>query len=1025
MRASHFCTIDGLTNKRVIFRQTIVSWSSVASIVTLMKHLILLLFISQTTLAQDFSVTRYDVSDGLVDNSVVSITQDRQGFMWFGTREGLSRFDGKTFISYRPSSDLSFFPREAESLTEISAGHMAYVTINRLLMLNTKTKAFYRPEDFINRVATNFLVDGPDILVGSMDTCFLVGPDFRIKEYLIPPSSDHGDVRIYSMDQSRYLLRHNKTFYFLNMKDRRFTRLNLTGAALTDEQLYFAFYDNIRQCIYLSSYFTGIYRFSLEGKLLKHFPMYSYMSVGRLTENSLWIGPGEIGRQTKTLDLVTDEIRTCVLGKAPVSGAHTSFVDREGNNWIGTDEGVIKVSAPNENIKTWTLLNNKPFTGIPLGLTKGNDGQMYTSLFSLPVLYGLNESKDAWELIADNKLQAVWGVARFNQELVFSGGMPTYSSFNPATNVLNKSSAFLKQYFPHSDLLILCFRHSNGDEWFSGNHGGGLVRIRASDKKIFHYTTDGRGQRLPARAFGYYSTCSEDENGNLWFGVGKTWLPLHWNKTTDKFSIVDFEPLVPSWTAGLAGFNIIITDRKGQVWFGCEGSGLYQFDFKGKKLKIYALDDGLASNYINSLQFDRSGRLWIGTWKGLCCLNPTTDRIVTFTREDGLADDRFYEQCLFYDSLQDVMWAGASTAIMRFNPDSLLNERNQQVQVQIDEVLVNGKLYPDNLPSNIDFNYSQNNIQFRFVAPDFSNKRIEYSYQLKGENKGWIDNLSGTTASYANLEPGNYEFFVRARYAGNNPWYTINNPVRFTIATPWFKSELFNIGVSLVSVLFVVGLVRFYYRRKTEQRLYLYERQQALEKERTRIATDMHDDFGASLSRIKFISEKIKLKKGLDSELDTDLSKISSYSDEMAGKMNEIVWALNERFDSVEDLVSFCRSYAAEYLDHHKIKLDFRSQGVTDVRLRGESRRNIYLVLKEALHNTVKHAEATQVTIDFEQTGLLQIRYQDNGKGFDWSTVRPFANGLVNMEKRMNDVNGSFALETANGVNITLTVPVG
>lgn len=988
-------------------------------------RLICILLIAQPVFAQDFSVTRYDVSDGLVDNSVVSITQDRQGFMWFGTREGLSRFDGKTFIGYRPSSDLSFFPREAESLTEVSPGHMAYVTINRLLMLNTKTKEFYRPKEFINRVATNFLSDGPDMLIGSMDTCFLVGRDFRIKDYLVPPSSDHGDVRIFPMDQSRYLLRHNKTFYFLNIKDRSFTRLDLTGAGLTDEQLFFAFYDNTRQWIYLSSYFTGIYRFSLEGKLVKHFPMYAYMSVGRLTENLLWIGSAEINGQAKTLDLLTDEIRMFALDGTPVSGPHSSFVDREGNNWIGTDEGLIKISAANKNIKAWTLLNDKPFAGIPLGLTKGNDGRMYTSLFSFPVLYRLSEPNDTWELIADNKFQAVWGVARFGQELVFSGGMPTYASFNPATNVLNKSSAFLKQYFPNSDILILCFRHSNGDEWFSGNRGGGLVRVRASDKKIFHYTIDRRGQKLPAGAFGYYSTCSEDENGNLWFGVGKTWLPLHWNKATNEFSIVDFAPIVPSWTAGLAGFNIITTDRKGHVWFGCEGSGLYQYDFNRKKLKIYALDDGLASNYINSLAFDGSGRLWIGTWKGLCCLNPATDRIVTFTREDGLADDRFYEQCLFYDSSQNMLWAGASTAIMRFNPDSLLNERNQQVHVQIDEVLVNGKLYPDNLTSNVDFNYSQNNIQFRFVAPDFSNKRIEYSYRLEGEDKDWIENASSTTASYANLDPGIYRFLVRARYAGNKTWAEIDQPVAFKIATPWFKSEWFNICVSLVSVLFVVGIVRFYYRRKTEQRLYLYERQQALEKERTRIATDMHDDFGASLSRIKFISEKIKLKEGLDSDLDNDLSKISSYSDEMAGKMNEIVWALNERFDSVEDLVSFCRSYAAEYLDHHKIELDFSSHGITGVRLRGEARRNIYLVLKEALHNTIKHAGATRVKISFEQSEFLQIDYQDNGKGFDWSSVRPFANGLSNMEKRMQDVNGSFDLIVSDGVRIRLNVPIG
>lgn len=993
----------------------------------LMKRVIILLFVFQSTFAfaQDFPVTRYDVSDGLVDNNIVSITQDHQGFMWFGTREGISRFDGKTFVTYRPAKNLSFFPRESECLTEVSPGLIASVTINRLLVLNVKTKEFYRPAPFVNRFVKQISVDGPNMLIGSIDTCFVVNSNWQITDYLIPPRSDHGDVCLYPIDQSRYLVRHNKTFYFFNKRDRSFTRLNLNGIGQNKEQLFFAFYDNTRQWIYLSSYFTGIYRFSLDGKLLKHFPMYSYMSIGRLTDNLLWIGSGEINGQAKLLNVETDEIEPYVLNGSAVPGAHASFIDRKGNHWLGTDAGIIKTSAQNKNIRTWTALQAKPFAGLPLGLNKGSDGRMYTSLFSFPVLYRLNNPEGAWELIADNKFNGVWCVARFGNELVFAGGAPmTYTAFQPATNVLHTSSEFLKHYFPNSDILILCFRHSNGDEWFSGNRGGGLVRVRASDKKIFHYTNDGRGLKLPAGSFNYYSTCSEDETGNLWFGVGKTWLPLFWDVTSEDFSIVDFEPMVPTWTAGLAGFNVITTDRKGNVWLGCEGSGLYRYDYKRKKLQIYTLDDGLPSNYINSLQFDGVGRLWIGTWKGLCCLNPATNRVVTFTREDGLADDRFYEQCLFYDSSQNMVWAGASTAIMRFNPDSLLHVRNQQVDVQIDEILVNGKRYQDNATSNVDLNYIQNNIQFIFVAPDFSNKRIEYSYQLKGEDKNWIDNLSGTTASYANLEPGMYEFFVRARYAGNNPWYTIKSPVRFTIATPWFKSEWFNITVSLVSVLFVVGVVRFYYRRKTEKRLYLYERQQALEKERTRIATDMHDDFGTSLSRIKFISEKIKLKSQLEETLKNDLTKISNYSDEMAGKMNEIVWALNERFDSVDDLVSFCRSYAAEYLDHHKIELDFSSQAITAVRLRGEARRNVYLVLKEALHNTVKHSGATRVVISFELSEWLRIDYQDNGEGFEWNAVRPFANGLMNMEKRMRDIGGSFGLLTNNGVKITLRVPI-
>jgi len=202
------------------------------------------------------------------------------------------------------------------------------------------------------------------------------------------------------------------------------------------------------------------------------------------------------------------------------------------------------------------------------------------------------------------------------------------------------------------------------------------------------------------------------------------------------------------------------------------------------------------------------------------------------------------------------------------------------------------------------------------------------------------------------------------------------------------------------------------------------ERKQAIEKERTRIATDMHDDFGANLSRIKFISEKMQLNIQEENILKKDLVKISEYSDEMAEKMNEIVWALNQRYDFLDDLVSFTRAYASAYLEEKAIKLLFTAQLIANTKLNGETRRNIFLVVKECLSNISKHAQATRVEISFVQTELLSVTVQDNGRGIEVDNIRPFANGLHNMQKRMEVMGGSFRIENVDGTRVTIVSPI-
>ena len=167
-----------------------------------------------------------------------------------------------------------------------------------------------------------------------------------------------------------------------------------------------------------------------------------------------------------------------------------------------------------------------------------------------------------------------------------------------------------------------------------------------------------------------------------------------------------------------------------------------------------------------------------------------------------------------------------------------------------------------------------------------------------------------------------------------------------------------------------------------------------------------------------------------DEIIKPDLEKITSYSDEMSEKMGEIIWALNEKNDTIADLVAYTRSYTSEYLLHHQIECDAHTPPhLPGTFITGETRRNIFLSVKECLHNIVKHAGATKVVFSVELNGGMLITIHDNGKGIDWSTQRTpnsyrGSNGIENIRKRMKEINGDVSFSNEQGTKVSLNIPI-
>lgn len=464
-------------------------------------------------------------------------------------------------------------------------------------------------------------------------------------------------------------------------------------------------------------------------------------------------------------------------------------------------------------------------------------------------------------------------------------------------------------------------------------------------------------------------------------------------------------------------------DTSNNVWIGTRSDGIYKIILNNLNIQtITHLTErnGLTDNFIVTLRIDKNNNVWAGTQSGL-------DKI--FLKDGKYVISNISKNNNFFQTIPRIIccnnlttWALTSEgSLFKILYDAPQTTSPPPVLISLNKV---NNQQADN--SNFHFSYKENNLFFNVAAPSFTDeKSIRYSYLLNGgESNEWSSFSTGTGLNFINLSPGSYTLSVRAQFPGE--MYPMQeNSLSFIISPPWWQTWWFRIALVIAFIVILFSIIRSYFLRKLMQQRSILEKQQAIEKERTRIATDMHDDLGAGLSRIKFLSETIGLKKQQEQPIDEDINKIREYSHEMIDKMGEIVWALNEKNDSLSDLIAYTRSYAVEYLSQNGIKYNIETPQQMPVNfVSGEFRRNIYLTVKEALHNIIKHARASKVVIKIEANKQLHIMIADDGIGFDKNHTRPFANGLLNMKKRIQEIDGEIDFKNENGTIVNLTAPV-
>lgn len=953
--------------------------------------LFILQLVFAVTKAQQLPLETYTPANGLVDARVTKMFQDSKGRIYFLTREGFSIFDGQHFDNYAGSSNNSNIIND---ITEYADGTIklfcfdgsAYLVKNNKVSFDSSQKKLLTEINSVTSIADNEKIIITNLAVlkekngilKKIPTPFLDTPALHIDGFIFL-----NNYLLFSFSNNKG----KKAIYLYNYKT-----FSLADSLIGTSFTFASANKNGTGFIYANKWLKVEEASLKAGKIKLKEPSFTNALPAAFKKSLLYIDT------ENNFLFVNNQLGYCKIDAATntkfffpqsanlLANSSNVFQDAEKNYWfIAFGNGVQKLQQ--SPLKKIIQLGNTI-----LGDIKGINTDEKNNLFTETAEhFFLNEKK-----LADKK-NSLAPPSFYWQKQFWT--FTDYKTLQSSSGKIYHLENYYSNYRPESYQPAFVTIDNEGRLLI----GGHILIMIDTDYKLYML-------KLP-----YYADniCTDEEN-NYWafcrgsYAVKCVFANQQLKKVYEKY----FDNINPRFAVALPGNRFACGTRfRGIVFLKWQNGEITEDG-------VFDKSKGLSNNFVYCLYKKNNEQLIAGTGTGL--------DIINFSGADTICENVALRNNLFTPFTYLTQGSDSAIYCQSINAQLYRLEKEMKFSSAFQPIAYFKKIAVNNKEANgtVTFSYSQNNFSFSISAPSFiDNKNTKYFFLLKGNGQQWQQNTASADFSINNLLPGTYTLKVTVQFAGR-VYADQQLTYSFVIKNPFWKQWWF-----LMLVILVIGLtgfyfVRSYYRRKLEKQQTEAEKLQAIEKERTRIATDMHDDFGASLSRIKFISEKIQLTKNDDAVLKNDLFKISAYSDEMAQKMNEIVWALNQRYDSLEDLVSFCRSYAADFLQDKNIQLAFTATISVNRMLPGEIRRNIFLVIKEALNNIVKHAGASKVSILFTQNQQLLVVINDNGKGIDLSAIRPFANGLQNMKKRIEEINGTFMIKNKSGTTISLAVPL-
>lgn len=960
-----------------------------------------------------YPFVHYSPKDGLVNSRVRNIKQDSKGRMLFITFGGLSIYDGTRFTNYSQLDGLA-----SELVNDVAeAGPDSFLVATNSYKLNTLVKGrigVFETADGFCPVINHFLKSREGVWYAIADEGLFVLND---RKFIQIPLIDKQGIEI-----GKFLGRivEWKNYLFLapwsNVKERLIIydkQAKKTVAISTDRGIWtITKIQSDQLWVSLNEGIKLLDTAALKKGKIDLLPLpQAYSSISYLknagvfldTKDNLWLNTGG---QLKIFSKKHPE-QLITMGQGSMSSSNLTdiFQDREGIVWVAFDgKGIIKVTGFDVQ-----LLNN--FSG---------------RSFFINDIYRQNDT--AWLYNSTDKT-----ILRYVKNEIKA--FPLQAKINAASIYILKRNLYLMEGYklacitdkdePASYLMPQIILQ---DSIYGFGPGlvdpNGAFIINKNSESGFRLTVFKENKKLMAHPIAFSSDLMVlDRKGRLWISSRTNHLmvfTLHPEKPTHYLQLLkDFTNQLPAINP-----RSMTIDYNNNVWIGTRHHGLYCLKFDEdltlQPILQFTTKNGLTDNFIYNLNCDDDNVIWIGTQTGL-------DKI--FLKNDKYIIGNISKSNNFFQIIWKVLAINDSTVWALTNEGTILQVSTGSPPVLsssppllLTSKKVNGQSIHE---QESNFSYKQNNFTFHVAATSFiDEKSILYSYVLKGSgNDSWSEPSNNPEFNFVNLPAGKYTLQIRSDFPElMYPPQYLSYP--FNIQPPWWQTWWFRSAAGLLFIILLISGIRFYYRRKLEKQRIILEKQQAVEHERARIAADMHDDLGAGLTNIKFLTEHMMEKTDSGETLKPDLEKLRNFSSELVESMGEIIWAVNEKNNYLSNTLYYLRSYAVSYCEENDLDCYFEvPANFKDRIVSGNLRRNIFLLLKESLHNIVKHSAAKNISITANVTEALELIIKDNGKGFSENGTTK-GNGLINMKKRVQELNGSISFANDQGATVIIQLPL-
>lgn len=986
----------------------------------MLRLLIILLLIctfanAQRTVIVNQPAITFNVPDVLKKagvKSVRAIFKDSRGLMWFGTTNGLFRFDGSNLVYRRkyPGAAGTLPDNTIVNIAEDKQGNMWIATLGgiaRMNAYNLQCKVYAHTNgllegDYDSKV---YVDDDGVIWAGNNKGLSVYNADrfkkLKFSEYVTCITGYNDDTLAVGTFKGLFLV-DKKTHSALQLKPQYKGSIEPPVSAV---------YADSRKLLWAGTWGAGLHFYDHVRKELVPFNELNTGIIAGITETTsngnafLWAN-GDAGLVRVPLNsqnnIAVYRHDAAAENSLPAGASGYIYADESGTVWMAGSGEVTRFSP---DAPSFAPLNI-PLKGVvyemqPLML-HGKKNYAISSWYNVPGLTILN---DDWNVLKQFAKINVSGLSIDKHRRLWVSTLDGLTVLDSNFKLLKDLSAALTRAKTNAVLV-------HGDSVWVACYKQGLDLFDLNYRKLAHFSENDGSGILENLLWKFY----RDSKNNLWI-CGNTRLYKYpgngrftsYNLMPDKIAGCE-----PRDIAELPNGNLLIASANGLIHFNPQTAAFHYITSP-----LLQREDNILSVCV-----DEKGNAWYLTTEHLVHYDLKQQTFTLFDAEDGLRVEKGMQLVRAFEP--GTLMIAQDSQVVRFNY-AQLEKTIPAPKVLITSLQINDSSRQFSAPpQSLQLKHFQNKLYVEFSGIAYVRPgQHQYAVMLEGVDDDWVIS-NRNFASYANLGPGKYKLRIKAaNYAGN---WSSEYILAVNIAPPfWLRWWFIAIAVLIFSSMFYL-VVRYISQRNLRERILILEKEQAVEKERSRIAGDMHDDLGSGLTKIAILSEVAKKQLLEPDKAVRQLENISSSSRELVDNLQDIIWVLNPRNDSLESLAAYIREYALKFFEPMDMKLDFQyPQLMPPLKLSEETRRNIFLVMKETFNNIAKHAYGKNIRIGLSVSDRdIEITVQDDGKGFETGCIPAFSNGLGNMSNRMKQIGGQYQLNSlpGKGTVTRLVVPV-